>query len=876
MDDGYYHIQELRLLRKNFSGTLAPELGEFPYLTIIDFMWNNLSGSIPKEIGKLSSLQLLLLSGNQLSGPLPDELGFLPNLTKFQLDLNQISGSVPTTFAKLPKVQHFHMNNNSISGQLPPELSKLPMLKHFLMDNNNLSGYLPPEFSQMPSLTILQLDNSNFDNTEIPASYGNMPKLVKLSLRNCGLKGAVPDLSALPKLMYLDLSQNQLSGNLPQNKIPASITTIDLSNNTLNGSIPSGFSGLRNLQRLSFEHNSLSGIVPSNIWENMTLNSTSGLLLDFRDNLFSDIASGLNPPPNVTMRLDGNSVCQRAQLNITQFCGTVNQLPVPENVPKTANTTCPPQCQTSQYFELISTPVSPCFCAAPFGVELRLRSPSVTYFVPYIDPFRYYITSNLSLNLYQLKIDFMMWEIGPRLRMYLKFFPSDIPIFSDSEVIRISDIIAEFKIPGNDTFGPYDLLGFNFIGPYEHQSSKPGKNKGVLAGIVLGSVSCAIAIALIITFFVLRKRQRNQHKLPKDQSNSKFTIKVEGAKDFSFKELEKAANNFNTNSEIGQGGYGIVYKGVLSDGSAVAIKRALKGSLQGEKEFYTEIELLSRLHHRNLVSLVGYCNEEDEQMLVYEFMPNGSLHDLLSAKYRQPLSFKSRLYIALGAAKGILYLHTEAYPPIIHRDIKPNNILLDSNMSPKVSDFGISRLAPDTGMGHSSTQIYSTAVQGTRGYVDPDYLLTHNLTDKSDVYSLGIVFLELLTGMQPISHGRNIAYEVRGACEVGNMFSVIDKRMGTFPSQCVKRWMGMALKCTKDKKEGRPNMLEVVRELEDIIFLLPDPDKDLYTSGDLPSNESHSPASTSTIYSTRRSPYATTDFPGGDLVSGVIPTIKPR
>ncbi|KAK3017758.1 hypothetical protein RJ639_005074 [Escallonia herrerae] len=128
--DAYLHVKELRLLNKNLSGTLAPELGQLSYMQILDFMWNDITGSIPKEIGKITALQLLLLSGNQISGPLPDELGFLPNLTKFQLDLNNISGPIPKSFANLPQVKHFHMNNNSISGQIPPELSALPLLQH--------------------------------------------------------------------------------------------------------------------------------------------------------------------------------------------------------------------------------------------------------------------------------------------------------------------------------------------------------------------------------------------------------------------------------------------------------------------------------------------------------------------------------------------------------------------------------------------------------------------------------------------------------------------------------------------------------------------------------------------------------------------------
>ncbi|XP_057972137.1 probable LRR receptor-like serine/threonine-protein kinase At1g06840 [Malania oleifera] len=877
--DGYYHVQELRLLRMNLSGTLAPELGQLSHMTVLDFLWNNISGNIPKEVGNITALQLLLLSGNQISGPLPDELGYLPNVTKFQLDINFVSGPLPKSFANLASVQHFHMNNNSISGQIPPELSALPRLKHFLLDNNNLSGHLPPELAKMPNLRILQLDNNNFNGSEIPKSYGNMSKLVKLSLRNCNLQGIVPDLSKIPGLLYLDLSQNQLTGSIPSNKLSDNITTIDLSNNMLNGPIPSKFSGLPCLQRLSLENNSLNGSVPSTVWQNVTFGTSAKLVLDFKNNLLSDISNSLDPPSNVTIMLQGNPVCTKAnELNIVQFCGTeIGDSEGPGSFSNSSGSCKAQSCPTSENYEyVLGSPVD-CFCAAPFGVGLRLRSPSISDFIPYEKQFDTYITSYANLEIYQLHVASFIWEKGPRLRMYLKFFPKygNYSIFNTSEVQRIIDLFATFAIPGNDTFGPYDLLNFTLLGPYSNVAQPPlhsGMSKGSLVGIVLGAIACAIAISLVIAVMFLKKQLRNRHRVSKKQPFLKIPIKVEGVKGFSFGEMEKAASNFSVSTQVGQGGYGKVYKGILADGTVVAIKRAQEGSLQGQKEFFTEIELLSRLHHRNLVSLIGYCDEEDEQMLVYEFMPNGSLHDLLSGRFGEPLSFVARLNIALGSAKGILYLHTEADPPIIHRDIKANNILLDSKLTAKVSDFGISKLAPVSDTEGVSTAHVSTVVKGTPGYLDPEYFQTHKLTEKSDVYSLGIVFLELLTGMKPISHGRNIVREVIAACQSGMMFSIINRTMGPYPSECVNKFMTLALKCCQEETKARPSMLEVVRELENMLSLLPESNtiplvSDASTSG--------VPSSVPSAYSGRNS-YPSTEFLGSNLVSGVFPTIRPR
>uniref|UniRef100_A0A2P2IWQ5 non-specific serine/threonine protein kinase n=2 Tax=Rhizophora mucronata TaxID=61149 RepID=A0A2P2IWQ5_RHIMU len=415
-------------------------------------------------------------------------------------------------------------------------------------------------------------------------------------------------------------------------------------------------------------------------------------------------------------------------------------------------------------------------------------------------------------------------------------------------------------------------------------------SKGALAGIILGAIACAAVISvIIITLLISRRRLRYHEKLSRRHLSSKASTKIEGVQGFTFKNMARATNNFNFLAQVGQGGYGKVYKGFLADNKVVAIKRAEEASLQGQKEFLTEIKLLSRLHHRNLVSLVGYCDEESEQMLVYEFMPNGTLRDWLSAKATEELNFKMRLKIALDSAKGILYLHTEAQPPVFHRDIKASNILLDSKLTAKVADFGLSRLVYALDDEGNMPSHVSTAVRGTPGYLDPEYCLTRKFTDKSDVYSIGIVFLELLTGMRPISHGKNIVREVNMAHKSGMMFSIIDSRMGSHPAECVERFMGLALGCCNDRPEKRPSMQDVVRELENILGMLPAETNDMLTETYSSSGGKSKSTSTSTYTSTSlfyagsssndahgSSSSYSTSLQGSELSSGVIPTITPR
>ncbi|PIN22239.1 Tyrosine kinase [Handroanthus impetiginosus] len=239
--------------------------------------------------------------------------------------------------------------------------------------------------------------------------------------------------------------------------------------------------------------------------------------------------------------------------------------------------------------------------------------------------------------------------------------------------------------------------------------------------------------------------------------------------------------------------------------------------MQGGLEFKTEIELLSRVHHKNVVSLIGFCFEQAEQMLVYEYIANGTLKENLSGKIGIRLDWLRRLRIALGAARGVQYLHDLANPPIIHRDIKSNNILLDERLNAKVADFGLSKPMVESGRGHVTTQ-----VKGTMGYLDPEYYMTQQLTQKSDVYSFGILLLELLTSRSPIEKGRYIVREVKMAMDTTkamyNLHGILDPIVASSTSpRSVEKFIDLALRCVQESGIGRPTMSEVVKEIENIM-----------------------------------------------------------
>nr|DAD42623.1 TPA_asm: hypothetical protein HUJ06_000853 [Nelumbo nucifera] len=290
---------------------------------------------------------------------------------------------------------------------------------------------------------------------------------------------------------------------------------------------------------------------------------------------------------------------------------------------------------------------------------------------------------------------------------------------------------------------------------------------------------------------------------------------MESTKIFTAEELEKATDNYDVSRVLGRGGYGTVYKGILPDNRSVAIKKSKIVDESQIEQFVNEVIILSQINHRNVVKLLGCCLETEVPLLVYEFVTNGTLfHHIHDEGNKSSLPWENRLSIAAQVASALAYLHSAASPPIIHRDIKSTNILLDDNYMAKVSDFGASRLVP-----LDQTQ-FTTLVQGTMGYLDPEYLHTSQLTEKSDIYSFGVVLVELLTGRQVLSFDRpeqerNLAMHFVTLMKEDKVDEILEDRV---MSECdrdqLKEVTILAKRCLKLNEEERPSMMEVAMELE--------------------------------------------------------------
>ncbi|GAU46486.1 hypothetical protein TSUD_402410 [Trifolium subterraneum] len=378
-----------------------------------------------------------------------------------------------------------------------------------------------------------------------------------------------------------------------------------------------------------------------------------------------------------------------------------------------------------------------------------------------------------------------------------------------------------------------------------------GKNKGTRCSKrkeITKTISLSVSLSLIallvayFAYFALKKRKFMQLKEKFFQQNGGLLLQqqigrhggsTEMAKVFTLEELKEATNNFDEGKILGEGGQGTVYKGVLQDKRIVAIKKSKINDPNQIEPFINEVVILSQINHRNVVKLFGCCLETEVPLLVYEFIPNGTVHKHLHDKEKSiKLTWKIRLRIAKETAGVLAYLHSAASTPIIHRDVKSTNILLDCNLIAKVSDFGASRIVP---LDHSQI---NTLVQGTLGYLDPEYLHTSKLTEKSDVYSFGVVLAELLTGKKALSFNkpeveRNLASYFSSSMKEGRFHHILDQNTDEENIKQLKEVAHIAERCLRVMGEDRPTMKEVATELEGILVIV----ENHRASENLPSEE---------------------------------------
>ncbi|KAF4403649.1 hypothetical protein G4B88_002502 [Cannabis sativa] len=851
-------VTKIILPSMNLVGTLPDniqQLSELQSLALIDC---NFYGPIPDSIGNLRQLNFLALNSNKFSGSIPNSIGYLSNLRWLDLSENQLEGSIPvsngTTTPGLDMLfgaKHFHLGNNKLQGRIPSQLFNSNMtLQHVLLDSNKLTGEIPETIGLVQTLEVLRLDR-NILTGAVPVNITNLVNVTDLLLSNNKLSGPIPNLSSMKFLTYVDMSNNSFDSSAFPAWISSllSLTTISMEGTQLQGPVPVSLFSLPNLETVVLRENQLTGAL------NLGASYSSRLtLVDMQNNQISEAPRVIEG--NITLILTNNPVCPETG-EAKSYC----LAHVPDTSYSVPPVICKPIiCSSGQV-------LSPhCSCAYPYKGTFMFRSVSFSDLrnSNYLMDLQEGLISTFESN--KLPVDTVSvndptMDSLAYLNVTIEIFPSGEDRFDRTGITGIAFLLSNqiFKAP--QMYGPYAFIGDDYVNyagtterykfPIElnndiiikfnactltlilsvlyHEVSLE-KSKSSSRGIIIGAAvggSILLLCLVLAGFYAFHQKKRANRAIGNnpfaqwDTNKTRGDVpQLKGAQWFSLEELKKFTNNFSKLNEIGSGGYGKVYRGILPTGKLMAIKRAHRESMQGVPEFRTEIELLSRVHHKNLVSLVGFCFDQGEQLLVYEFVPNGTLRDTLSGKSGVRLDWIKRLEISLGAARGIAYLHEYASPPIIHRDIKSTNILLDKHLKAKVADFGLSKIMGDCEKSHVSTQ-----VKGTVGYLDPDYYMTNQLTEKSDVYSFGVVMLEIVTGRRPIEQGKYIVKEVRMPMDktkdLYNLHEILDKTIVDFgiALKGLEKFVDLALRCVEDSGAERPTMGEVVKEIENIMQL---------------------------------------------------------
>ncbi|CAN4082169.1 unnamed protein product [Withania somnifera] len=876
--DEVYHIKKITLKGLSLPGVLPPELVKLPYIQEIDFAYNylsgripvewaatqltnisvlvnRLSGEIPKELGNISSLLYLNLESNQFSGSVPSELGKLIYLQTLILSSNQLVGEVPTSFSELVNLTDFRINDNNFSGQIPDFIQNWKQLTRLEMHATGLEGPIPSNISLLNKLTDLRISDIGGPVQAFP-SLSDIMGLHNLVLRNCSLSGELPAyIWAMKDLQTLDVTFNKLVGEIPNNISARNMLTfVFLTGNMLSGDIPESI--LKNGINVDLSYNNFTWQGPDrhacqenmNLYLNLYKSSAAVSPLrrvlpckkDFTCPHYGcslHVNSGGN---DFTAKDSNGEVDYAGDAGVDG--GSARYFSASTNywgLSSTGDFMDDNNNQNARFIE--STPSK---SLSELYNNARMSPLSLTYF-------RYCLRNgsyNVSLHFAEITFtnDSTYTSLGRRVfDIYIqeKLVWKDFNIVNEADgvqrpVVRhfntsVTDNTLEIRfywagkgtirIPSRGHYGP--LISAISLKPTIGSCSEEDK-KSVTVYVIVGIVAACIFLLLMSTlwwkgYLQCKKKQR------KDLEGMELhTVS------FTLKQIRVATSNFDASNKLGEGGFGAVYKGRLCDGTSVAVKQLSHKSKQGNREFLNEIGMISCLQHPNLVKLHGCCIEGTELLLIYEYLENNSLARALfnSEKSQLILDWPTRFKICVGIGKGLAFLHEESSLKIVHRDIKATNVLLDRDLNPKISDFGLARLTED-----DNTHI-STRVAGTIGYMAPEYALWGYLTYKADVYSFGIVLLETVSGKNNYNYAptENFICLLDWACHLlqnRKIEELVDDKLGSrFNKEEAERVVKVALLCTSATPSLRPVMSEAVAMLEGKIHVPDDiPEASMYT-----------------------------------------------
>ncbi|VFQ99985.1 unnamed protein product [Cuscuta campestris] len=826
------NLQVLDLYNNNMTGNLPVEVYELPNLRHLHLGGNYFTGSIPPEYGRFQMLEYLAVSGNELVGVIPPEIGNLTKLRELYVGYyNAFTGGIPPEIGNLSSLVRLDAANCGLTGEIPPEMGKLQNLDTLFLQVNGLTGSLTPELGFLRNLKSMDLSNNMFSG-EIPSTFAELRNLTLLNLFRNRLHGSIPEfIGDLPQLEVLQLWENNFTGSIPQELGKnGKLQLLDLSSNKLTGTLPPNLCSGNNLQTIITLGNFLFGPIPESLGQCRSLNR-----IRMGENyLNGSIPKGLLSLPNISqVELQDNLLTgtfpetDSVSSSLGQISLSNNQLTGP--LPKSIGNFVGVQkllLDGNKFSGHIPAEIGKLHQLSKMDLSLNSLSGAIA---PEISRCKLLTFVDLSRN--QLSGEIPMEITSMRILNYLNLSRNHLigsiplPVASMQSLTSVDFSYNNLSgmVPGTGQFSYFNYTSFlgnpDLCGPYlgpckpgtvigsNQIRPKEGLSSSLKLLLVVGLLVCSIvfAIAAIIKARSLKKA-----------SNARaWKLTAFQRLDFTCDDVLDCLKEDNI---IGKGGAGIVYKGLMPNGEQVAVKRlpVMSRGSSHDHGFNAEIQTLGRIRHRHIVRLLGFCSNHETNLLVYEYMPNGSLGEMIHGKKGGHLHWDTRYKIAVEAAKGLCYLHHDCSPLILHRDVKSNNILLDSNYEAHVADFGLAKFMQDSG-----TSECMSAIAGSYGYIAPEYAYTLKVDEKSDVYSFGVVLLELICGKKPVGEfgdGVDIVQWVRSLTggKKEEVVAVLDSRLSTVPLHEAMHVFYVAMLCVEEQAVERPKMREVVQMLTEL------------------------------------------------------------